>query len=1143
MDGPDLRLVREAPAGLTPRSERARTGARPFVAVVGVTLLLALQAPPTAAVPILLVDPAEGEPGDELTVVGRGFEPGAGHRLLWDGDPTAELARGTADSVGFFQMRVEIVAGAAAGSHEIWACRTALRRCEDPPRAAVIVLAPSPTPRPTATAPPTVSPRPTATAAPSATSSVPSSVPSGVPSPVPSGLPSPVPSPAPSGSSPSPVATIFPLPSFPAAVVTPAPSPLPAVVITPPPAPPDDLAASPGPFPNLAVTAIEVTQGIQDQRNSMPLVAGRRTYARVYVRSEGAPELAWVYGALEARRDGVQIGWMWPDNGPIVARSYGGDRVKLDDSLYFRLPVAWLEGDVTLRAFVYSHDPEYVWSKEPEWQDNFGEASVTFHPATPLTVHLVPLHLHRSYHPDDVERVYDPGGGGDDLAPVDLPVQRITAGLLRFHPIAELNVDHYLSQAMPLEHASGVEWDLGDCDTTATTIYTNHVVFADWRPFFEDPSEWEGYVGAVEPDYTEVRMLDRTFTVSSFSITSDGTASAWGSTTGPGPNPLPGTPAFVDGCKPADSRKSEPNETLALHRVWYDWADEAEFFVGMVDPSLPTEFGGGLSTWGTDAVTVRMTDTFGSANPWYHTGAETIAHEIGHAVGLSHVPCRDDDGDGEPDEASGGPIDESHPVAVTFPFCSLAEVDPAGFYGFDVYWQRFGLAGPTVTSNSPAQPAPNAAYPLMAYQGPGMPDPYHYCLMLSYYGVPCDPGEVVDWDPPDTDGGGPLTLPPTPVDAPPGTRLVLVTGSVASDGGVWTVRALAANDAPTADQLAKVRGARGRTIPGADGAGTQLVVRRVDGSEAWSAPVAAAAADHEGTERTFALTVPVEEDASIELVDRGGAVLGSISGSPGVPEITALELDTRGLGRPPGRGDVVGLRWAASDPDGDPVTTTLLYTGDGEHWRTVGTGPATGALQVRLADLPDGDRPAFRLIAFDGWWSREARTGAPELAGAWNPPRVSVDVAVPTRYPLGALVRLSADPFDAEDRRLPGTAVAWSSSIDGVLGTGTELGTRELSPGEHVITASATDSDGLTGSVSFALTIDGSVSAPLVPPGLERDVAGILERYAAGMDPRPAAGSQPNTALPLLATAFAVAVVAAGAASVWIRMRQPRAGG
>jgi len=165
-----------------------------------------------------------------------------------------------------------------------------------------------------------------------------------------------------------------------------------------------------------------------------------------------------VHGALEARRDGVQIGWMWPDNGPIVARSYGGDRVKLDDSLYFRLPVAWLEGDVTLRAFVYSHDPEYVWSKEPEWQDNFGEASVTFHPATPLTVHLVPLHLHRSYHPDDVERVYDPGGGGDDLAPVDLPVQRITAGLLRFHPIAELNVDHYLSQAMPLEHASGVEW-------------------------------------------------------------------------------------------------------------------------------------------------------------------------------------------------------------------------------------------------------------------------------------------------------------------------------------------------------------------------------------------------------------------------------------------------------------------------------------------------------------------------------------------------------------------------------------------------------------------------------------------------------------------------------------------------------------
>jgi len=1138
-----VRHLREAAAGLTDRPGRARTGARSLVALVGVALLLALPASPTTAAPILLVDPAEGEPGDELTVVGRGFEPGAGYRLLWDGDPTAELARGTADSVGFFQMRVEIVAGAAAGSHEIWACRTALRRCEDPPRVAVIVLAPSPTPRPTETPAPT-SPPPTATAAPTATSSVPSPVP----------VPSAVPSAAPGGSPPSPAATILPLPSFPAAAVTPAPSPLPAVVITPAPSPPDGLAASPGPFPNLAVTAIEVTQGIQDLGNSMPLVAGRRTYVRVYVRSEGAPELAWVYGALEARRGGVQVGWLWPDNGPITARSFGGDRLDLDDSLYYRLPLAWLEGDVTLRAFVYSHDPEYVWSKEPEWQDNFREVAVRFHPATPLTIHLVPLHLHRSYHPDDVERIYDPGGGGDDLAPTDLPIQRIAAGLLRFHPIAQLNVDHYLSQALPLGHASGYEWDLGDCDTTATTIYTNHVEFADWRPFFEDPSEWEGYVGPVEPDYTEVRMLDRTFTVSSFSITSDGTASAWGSTTGPGPNPLPGTPAFVDGCKPADSRKSEPNETLALHRVWYDWSDEAEFFVGMVDPSLPTEFGGGLSTWGTDAVTVRMTDAFGSANPWYHTGAETIAHEIGHAVGLSHVPCRDDDDDGEPDEEAGGPLDESHPVAATFPFCSLAEVDPAGFYAFDVYWQSFGLPGPTVMSNSPGQAAPNAAFPLMAYQGPGMTDPYHYCLMLAYYGVPCDPAEVVDWDPPDPDGGGPLTVPPAPVDAPPatvdappaGTRLLLVTGSVDAQPGAgraearWSVRVVAATDDPTEAQLAQVaRQARMEDPPGGVGSrAARLVVRAGDGSELRSLRLAPAAADHEGSRQSFAVTVPVEAEASLELQDGDGRVVERLTASSRPPIVRELTVDASAAS-----GDAVTVAWSAHDPDGGSVTAVLLYTADGTHWMTVGTGLGTETLRVPTAGLPDGDAPAFRVVAFDGWWTAEARAAVPELAGPRNPPQVRVESPFPARYPTGAPIVLSASAFDPEDRRLAGEAIRWTSSIDGELGVGAELVTRSLSPGEHRITASATDSDALVGSVSFALVVDGAAAAPPVPAALEAEVAAILDGSVPALEPVEPDGEPAGAQVPWIGLGVLVVLLAAGAASVWIRMHQPHAGG
>ena len=164
------------------------------------------------------------------------------------------------------------------------------------------------------------------------------------------------------------------------------------------------MAASTGPFPDLDVIAVEVTQGIQNLANSMPLVADRRTFARVHIDVIGALELAYTHGILEARRDGDLIGSIWPENGPITARANGGERAALDDSLYFRLPASWLHDDIQLRAFVYSHDPAFVWSKEPVWENNFEAVDVTFHEAQPVELHLATLHLHRSFHPTDVVR-------------------------------------------------------------------------------------------------------------------------------------------------------------------------------------------------------------------------------------------------------------------------------------------------------------------------------------------------------------------------------------------------------------------------------------------------------------------------------------------------------------------------------------------------------------------------------------------------------------------------------------------------------------------------------------------------------------------------------------------------------------------
>ena len=65
--------------------------------------------------------------------------------------------------------------------------------------------------------------------------------------------------------------------------------------------------------PDLSVDAVEVTQAIQDNANSVPLVAGKRTYARAHVQSAGA-DCSNVAGAFYVLRSGVWTQPLVPDN-------------------------------------------------------------------------------------------------------------------------------------------------------------------------------------------------------------------------------------------------------------------------------------------------------------------------------------------------------------------------------------------------------------------------------------------------------------------------------------------------------------------------------------------------------------------------------------------------------------------------------------------------------------------------------------------------------------------------------------------------------------------------------------------------------------------------------------------------------------
>lgn len=59
---------------------------------------------------------------------------------------------------------------------------------------------------------------------------------------------------------------------------------------------------------------------------------------------------------------------------------------------------------------------------------------------------------------------------------------------------------------------------------------------------------------------------------------------------------------------------------------------------------------------------------------------------------------------------------------------------------------------------------------------------------------------------------------------------------------------------------------------------------------------------------------------------------------------------------------------------------------------------------------------------------------------------------------------------DPEDGALSGAALVWCSDLDGVFGTGGSF-TAMLSAGQHLITLTATDADGNTGSDQISLTM------------------------------------------------------------------------
>ena len=200
---------------------------------------------------------------------------------------------------------------------------------------------------------------------------------------------------------------------------------------------------------DLSVTAMEVSQGIQNLANDMPLVEDRRTLVRVYVRNRGlfGGDVSGVRARLSATRGGSALSpsYVYAQNNPLTVKADGGDRRNLDDSFWFYPPSSWRSGTITLTAEVNYDNAVSDFSAS----NNTISETVSFDDAATFNAVLVPIEAYVNNNPSDGLHVFY----GTESYRWD-----IYNNMYRLHPISDLDMWRFTTR---LEPSSGT-WNLSN---------------------------------------------------------------------------------------------------------------------------------------------------------------------------------------------------------------------------------------------------------------------------------------------------------------------------------------------------------------------------------------------------------------------------------------------------------------------------------------------------------------------------------------------------------------------------------------------------------------------------------------------------------------------------------------------------------
>ncbi|MBL8936822.1 MAG: PKD domain-containing protein, partial [Archangium sp.] len=210
--------------------------------------------------------------------------------------------------------------------------------------------------------------------------------------------------------------------------------------------------------------------------------------------------------------------------------------------------------------------------------------------------------------------------------------------------------------------------------------------------------------------------------------------------------------------------------------------------------------------------------------------------------------------------------------------------------------------------------------------------------------------------------------------------------------------------------------------------------------------------------------------------DDGGAELdGGLPNPDGGQNDPVVTISSPATASVFDEGQPIALVGRATDlEDGALTGGSLVWTSD--RAGVLGSG---GAVTFSNAALG-----AHRIVltATDS----TGRTGVASITlsvvrpGTNRPPVVTIAAPLNgAQLVLGMTGALQGSATDVEDGALPGTALSWSSTRDGALGTGASI-SPALTQGVHVLTLTATDSMGATGQASVTVSVNQPNNQPPV---------------------------------------------------------------